>query len=165
MKEIFDHQDIQHRIWINWYHTGGLVAKYADNGLTKMRGLSYQQFLVLIVMKKLGENANATEMAKLLDKNTNTLSTILDRMEEKGLVKKIRDTQDRRLVWAVMTPKGKEKLAVTTKGSLVLFEKLTACFNKEELEKFDVLLDKLMKNTDKLVNPKKPAKKRKLYKD
>jgi len=27
-------------------------------------------------------------MAKLLDKNTNTLSTILDRMEEKGLVKK-----------------------------------------------------------------------------
>jgi DNA-binding MarR family transcriptional regulator len=165
MKEIFDHSDIQHRIWINWYHTGGLVAKYADTGLMKMRGLSYQQFLVLIVMKKLGENANATEMAKLLDKNTNTLSTILDRMEEKGLVKKIRDTQDRRLVWAVMTPKGKEKLSVTTKGSLVLFEKLTSVFTKEELETFDTLLEKLMKNTDKLVNPKKPAKKRKLYKD
>jgi DNA-binding MarR family transcriptional regulator len=165
MKEIFDHQDIQHRIWINWYHTGGLITKYADTGLTKMRGLSYQQFLVLIVMKKLGESANATEMAKLLDKNTNTLSTILDRMEEKGLVKKIRDTQDRRLVWAIMTPKGKEKLSVSTKGSLVLFEKLTSCFTKDEMEKFDSLLDKLMTNADKLVNPKKPAKKRKLYKD
>ena len=66
MKEIFDHQDIQHRVWINWYHTGGLVAKYADTSLIKVRGLSYQQFLVLIVMKKLGENANATEMAKQL---------------------------------------------------------------------------------------------------
>jgi DNA-binding MarR family transcriptional regulator len=88
MKELFDHQDIQHRIWINWYRTDGLVTKYADNSLIKIRGLSYQQFLVLIVMNKLGENANATEMAKLLDKNTNTLSTILDRMEEKGLVKK-----------------------------------------------------------------------------
>jgi len=61
-------------------------------------------------MKKLGDNANATEMAKLLDKNTNTLSTILDRMEEE------RPGQENpaipptgRLVWAVMTPKGKRK--------------------------------------------------------
>ena len=165
MKEIFDHGDIQHRIWINWYHTGGLITRYADSGLIKMRGLSYQQFLVLLVMKKLGDNANATEMAKLLDKNTNTLSTILDRMEEKGLVKKIRDTTDRRLVWAVMTPKGKEKLAFSTKGSLVLFERLTAVFTKEEMAKFDTLLEKLMKNADKLVNPKKTPKKRKSYRD
>jgi DNA-binding MarR family transcriptional regulator len=141
------------------------VTKYADTSLTKIRGLSYQQFLVLIVMKKLGDNANATEMAKLLDKNTNTLSTILDRMEEKGLVKKIRDTQDRRLVWAVMTAKGKEKLTVTTKASLVVFEKLTSVFTKEEMEQFDTLLEKLMKNTDKLINPKKTTKKRKLYRD
>jgi DNA-binding MarR family transcriptional regulator len=104
-------------------------------------------------------------MAKLLDKNTNTLSTILDRMEEKGLVKKIRDTQDRRLVWAVMTAKGKEKLTVTTKASLVVFEKLTSVFTKEEMEQFDTLLEKLMKNTDKLINPKKTTKKRKLYRD
>ena len=141
------------------------MTKYADTSLTKIRGLSYQQFLVLIVMKKLGDNANATEMAKLLDKNTNTLSTILDRMEEKGLVKKIRDTQDRRLVWAVMTAKGKEKLTVTTKASLVVFEKLTSVFTKEEMEQFDTLLEKLMKNTDKLINPKKTTKKRKLYRD
>jgi DNA-binding MarR family transcriptional regulator len=64
-----------------------------------------------------------------------------------------------------MTPKGKEKLTATTKASLVVFEKLTSCFTKEELEKFDTLLEKLMKNTDKLVNPPKPAKKRKLYRD
>ena len=165
MKEVFDHSDIQHRVWINWYHAGGLVTKYADSGLIKMRGLSYQQFLVLIVMKKLGETANATEMAKLLDKNTNTLSTILDRMEEKGLVKKIRDTQDRRLVWAIMTPKGKDKLAFSTKGALVLFEKLTSVFSKEEMAQFDKLLEKFVKNADKLANPKKPAKKRKLYTD
>jgi DNA-binding MarR family transcriptional regulator len=60
-----------------------------------------------------------------------------------------------------MTPKGREKLAVTTKASLVVFEKLASCFSKEEMEEFDTLLEKLMKNTDKLVNPPKPAKKRK----
>ena len=165
MKEIFDHQDIQHRVWINWYHTDGLVTKYADNSLIKIRGLSYQQFLVLIVMNKLGANANATEIAELLGKNTNTLSTMLDRMEKKGLVKKTRDTQDRRLVWAVMTPKGQEKLTAATKASLLVFEQLASCFSKEEMNKFDTLLEKLMKNTNKLVNPSNPTKKRKSYRD
>jgi DNA-binding MarR family transcriptional regulator len=50
-----------------------------------------------------------------------------------------------------MTPKGEEKLAATTKAILVVFEKLTSCFSKEELKKFDTLLEKLTKNTDKLV--------------
>jgi hypothetical protein len=46
-----------------------------------------------------------------------------------------------------------------------VFEKLASCFSKEEMEEFNTLLEKLMKNTDKLVNPPKPAKKRKLYRD
>jgi DNA-binding MarR family transcriptional regulator len=159
MENIFDHQDIQHRVWINWYHSGVLVAKYTDISLIKVRGMTYQQFLVLTMMKKFGEKATATEIAKLLDKNNNTLGTILDRMEKKGLVKKIRDTEDRRLVRAIMTPKGEEKLAATTKAILVVFEKLTSCFSKEELKKFDTLLEKLTKNTDKLVHPHQHDKK------
>jgi DNA-binding MarR family transcriptional regulator len=138
-----------------------LVEKYTDQKLIKARGLSYEQFMVLSVMKKFGKTANATDMAKLLDKKANSLSTIFDRMEKKGLLKKTRDTRDRRLVWAVMTPKGREKLAATTEASLPIFEKLASCFSKEDLEKFDSLLEKLIKNTDKLVNPPKPAKKRK----
>ena len=161
MKELFGYQDIQHVIWINWSHANGLVEKYTDQKLIKARGLSYEQFMVLSVMKKFGKTANATDMAKLLDKKANSLSTIFDRMEKKGLLKKTRDTRDRRLVWAVMTPKGREKLAATTEASLPIFEKLASCFSKEDLEKFDSLLEKLIKNTDKLVNPPKPAKKRK----
>ena len=165
MTDFFDHKDVQARIWVNWYHTSELVVKYADSRLSKVRGLSFQQFLVLLVMNRMGDNANATEMAKKLDKNTNTLSTILDRMEEKGLVKKIRDTEDRRLVWAVMTEKGKEKLATTMKASWALFEKLTSCFSQEEMKAFDVLLEKLMKSTVKALNPRKTTKKRRLNRD
>lgn len=160
MKDFFDRSDIQTRIWLNWYHTSGLIVKYADTRLNKIRGLSYQQFVVLLVMNRMGENANATEMAKKLDKNTNTLSTILDRMEEKGLVKKIRDTQDRRLVWAKMTDKGKEKLNSTVKASWSMFETLTAVFTPEEMKTFNGLLEKLVKNTSKLLNPPKPKKRK-----
>jgi DNA-binding MarR family transcriptional regulator len=162
MKDLFDRNDIQTKIWMNWYHTSELITKYADSKLSKVKGLSYQQFLVLLIMNKMGENANATEMAKKLDKNTNTLSTILDRMEEKGLVKKIRDTEDRRLVWAIMTEKGKDKLTATTKASWALFEKLTSCFSQEEMKTFDALLEKLMKTTSKELFPRKTTKKRRL---
>jgi len=109
-------------------------------------------------MNKLGKNANATELGKILNKHTNTLSTILDRMGKKGLLKKTRDKLDRRLVWAVMTPMGREKLAATTNASLAVFQKLSSCFSKEELVQFDTLLEKLIKNTDQLVNPPKRAK-------
>ena len=165
MMDVFGRNDIQHKIWVNWYHTGELIGKYADTRLNKVRGLSFQQFLVLLFMKKMGDNTNATELAKMLDKNTNTLSTILDRMEEKGLVKKIRDTQDRRMVWAVMTEKGKEKLAATTKASWVLFEKLTSSFSPEELKTLDALIEKLMKTTNNELNPKKTTKKRRTKRD
>ena len=151
MKELFDYRDVQHSIWINWYHANRLVAIYSDRNLIKVRGIPYEQFLVLGLMKILGKNANATEMGILLNKNTNSLSTILDRMEKKGLLKKTRDKRDRRLVWAVMTPMGREKLAATTNASLAVFQKLSSCFSKEELVQFDLLLEILIKNTEKLV--------------
>jgi DNA-binding MarR family transcriptional regulator len=165
MKDFFENPDIQTKIWLNWYHTSGLIIKYADTKLSKIRGLSYQQFVVLLIMKRMGENANATEMAKKLDKNTNTLSTILDRMEEKGLVKKIRDTTDRRLVWAVMTEKGKEKLSATVKASWATFETLTSIFTPEEMKTFNGLLEKLSKNTIRAMNQGKRVKKQQLDKD
>jgi len=159
LKDLFDYKDVRHSIWINWYHANRLVAIYSDRNLIKVRGIPYEQFLVLGLMKILGKNANATEMGKLLNKNTNSLSTILDRMEKKGLLKKTRDKRDRRLVWAVMTPMGREKLAATTNASLAVFQKLASCFSIEELEKFNTLLEKLIINADKLVHPPNRRKK------
>jgi phosphoribosylaminoimidazole-succinocarboxamide synthase len=50
-----------------------------------------------------------------------------------------------------MTPMGREKLAATTNASLAVFQKLSSCFSKEELVQFDLLLEILIKNTEKLV--------------
>jgi MarR family transcriptional regulator, organic hydroperoxide resistance regulator len=165
LTELFDYQDVHHSIWINWYNANRLVAIYSDRKLTKLSGIPYEQFLVLGSMKKLGKKANATEMAILLNKNTNSLSTILDRMEKKGLLKKTRDKVDRRLVKAVMTPTGREKLAAAQNASLEIFQKLSSCFSKEELIQLNLLLEILINNTDKLVNTSKRVIKRKQYWD
>ena len=62
LKDLFDYKDVRHSIWINWYHANRLVAIYSDRNLIKVRGIPYEQFLVLGLMKILGKNANATEM-------------------------------------------------------------------------------------------------------
>jgi MarR family transcriptional regulator, organic hydroperoxide resistance regulator len=160
MKGAIEPMDIKQKVWTNWNSASTLTARYADKQLSEETNSTFQQFAVLLVMKQMGENANATEMAKMLNKNTNTLSTILDRMEAKGLVKKNRDTEDRRIVYAIMTEKGKKKLVATEKANWELFDKLASSFSLEELKTLNALLEKLIKTTEKALKPEKPANKR-----
>jgi DNA-binding MarR family transcriptional regulator len=158
MNKNVNSQDIQQTFWMNWYQAYGFATSYIDTNIIKVRGLTLEQFFVLITMKSLSEKSTATEIAKLLYKRPNTICTIFDRMEAKGLVIKNRDQEDRRLVWATITPKGLKRLAVTSDASLAVFQKLTSCFSKEELKIWGSLLEKLIQNT-KSVSAPKPHKK------
>ncbi len=165
MKDVIESLDTKQRVWTNWNRAGTLTARYADKQLGKVTNSTFQQFSVLFMMKQTGENANATELAKRLNKNTNSISTILDRMEAGSLVKKTRGTQDRRIVYATMTEKGKKKLMEATKANLKLFDKLASSFSPEELKTLNALLEKLIKTTEKALNPEKPTRKRSRHVD
>ncbi|MDD5289036.1 MAG: MarR family transcriptional regulator [Dehalococcoidales bacterium] len=151
-------KDIRHQLWSRWHRTGYLMAKYADNILLRDAGISYQQFTVLMAMDYIANSPTATDLASRLDRNTNTLSTILDRMEKAGLVKKLRDLPDRRLVRAVMTEEGKEKYAAALKIALKVVGKLTKTFSEEELQTFVSLIDRLRKATNEELDAFKTAK-------
>jgi DNA-binding MarR family transcriptional regulator len=146
------------QVWQLWHSTGYLMGKYADNVLTKEVGISYQQFTVLMATSFISSTPTATDLASKLDRNPNTLSTILDRMEKAGLVKKLRDLPDRRLVRVVMTGKGKEKYAAGLKASQAVIEKLTSSFAEEELQTFVSLIGKLQKATYAELDSFKAAK-------
>src|SRR4030042_749606 len=103
--------------------------------------------MALYMLDRIGVAASATQIAELLDRNPNTLSTILDRMEKNGLVKKVRDKQDRRFVRIVMTKKGTNKLEKTIESGHVIIEKLAASFSEEELKTFASLIQKLLEQT------------------
>jgi DNA-binding MarR family transcriptional regulator len=150
--------DIRHKVWELLQHTNALLLKYADVKFLKERGISYQQFMVLYMMDRIGKSAGATQIAELLDRNPNTLSTILDRMEKGRLVKKVRDTQDRRFVRLVMTKKGKNKLEKTTESGQTIIEELATPFSEEELQTFVTLIEKLLKQTYEVLVPSKVKK-------
>jgi len=73
------------------------------------------------LIKSIGKNVNATLLSRILERNPNTLSTILDCMEKDGLVIKTRDTTDRRIVYPEMTAKGERvlKTAKVTSNKLI----------------------------------------------
>lgn len=165
MDETRVHTDISHKVWELLHHTNALLIKYADVKLLEERGISYQQFMVLYMMDRIGTGASATQIAELLNRNPNTLSTILDRMEKNGLVKKVRDKQDRRFVRIVMTKKGTNKLEKTIESGHVIIEKLAASFSEEELKTFASLIQKLLEQTYEVLVPQKVTKKLKTMND
>jgi DNA-binding MarR family transcriptional regulator len=150
--------DIRHKLWELLHHTNSLLVKYADVKLLEETGISYQQFLVLLMMDRIGKAATGTQIADMLDRNPNTLSMIIDRMTEGGLVKRVRDLEDRRCVRIVMTPKGKNKLAKTIDSGWSIIEQLGEPFTKDELRTFTALTEKLLKQTYRVLVPEKVLK-------
>ncbi len=133
------------RTWLLWQHLSDLLSNYFEETFVKSQRLSFEQFMVLLTMQFTGNESTATILSRQLERNPNTLSTILDRMEKGGLVKKTRDTVDRRLVMVTMTEKGKKKLAGAKKAGCEVITRLNAAFTKDEIKTFMSLINKMEK--------------------
>ncbi|WP_064817729.1 MarR family winged helix-turn-helix transcriptional regulator [Rhizobium phaseoli] len=68
-------------------------------------GLTYPQYLVMLVLWERGELPVKT-IGEQLDLDSGTLSPLLKRLEQSGLIKRIRDLRDERQVIVSLTPKG-----------------------------------------------------------
>jgi DNA-binding MarR family transcriptional regulator len=144
------------KVWELWHITNVLMEKHAEDTLAPL-GISYPQFLVLFVLNRAGTAATATDLARQLGRNPNALSMILDRMEKNGLVRKVRNLPDRRLVRIAMTKEGREKLAATFEVTQAMIDRLMAPFSGEDLDTFASLISTLQKGTTQDMKRKVPA--------
>lgn len=74
-------------------------------------GLTVPQLVVLRAISDLGE-VTSGRLAAGVSLSQGTVTVILDRLEEKGLVTRYRSARDRRIVHAALTPAGKRQLDV-----------------------------------------------------
>ena len=150
--------DIRHRLWELMDHTNTLLIKWVDVKFIKENGVSYQQFLVLLMMDRIGVSATGSQIANMLERNPNTLSMIFDRMTKAGLIQRARDMKDRRQVRIMMTRKGKIKLKETAESGWKIIEQLAEPFTDKELKTFVSLTEKLQAQAYKILVPKKATK-------
>lgn len=110
-------------------------------------GLTPCQFEVLIILCE-EDGILLSELGRRVSRDGPTITGVIDRMEKKVLVKRKRDSHDRRVVKVILTPKGKgmeEQLSLTKKQIL---EKITKNLSARELTLLDTVLVKMMKNVE-----------------
>ena len=110
-------------------------------------GLTPCQFEVLMILWE-EEGIFLSELGRRVSRDGPTITGVVDRMENKMLVKRKRDTHDRRAVRVVLTSKSKgmkEQLSATKK---LVLQKIARNLSSKEIASLESVLAKMMKNME-----------------
>lgn len=85
--------------------TKEVVKKYQE--MLKQLDLTYTQYLVMMVLWEM-KTIDMKNLGNLLYLNSNTLTPVINRMAEKGLISKERSSKDKRTLIITLKEKGEE---------------------------------------------------------
>lgn len=111
-------------------------------------GVTLQQYNVLRILRGAGPNGLATlAIAERMVERTPGVTRLIDRMEEKGWVTRVRCTEDRRRVWCRITEQGLHLLAPLDPQVNAVDDSLEQVLEQDELAALirylDLLRDRL----------------------
>lgn len=134
-------ETIDFHIKSNWLGIAGLYNQLAlKHDLTQATG-----FVLLNIDK---EGTAATKIAPIMGMRNTSLSRILKKMEEDGLIKRKPDTTDKRSVKIHLTPKGSSKKQIAKKVVKMYNEFILSHITEEEKECFFHVMEKIGKLTE-----------------
>ncbi|WP_448556851.1 MarR family winged helix-turn-helix transcriptional regulator [Thalassotalea montiporae] len=113
--------------------------------LLKALGLTYPQYLVMLVMWQAKQSVPIKTLCQQLDLDTGTLSPLLKRMEQANLLARTRSEQDERSVRISLTKEGKQLKQQAAQIPETMFS-LTG-LSIEEVVNLQQTLDKVLNNT------------------
>ena len=113
--------------------------------LLKKLGLTYPQYLVMLVLWDHKDPVNVKQIGELLDLDTGTLSPLLKRMESQDLIVRQRNKADERSVNIALTAHGKniKKDAKQIPAKLFALTGLSMAEMKSLRSSLDNLMDKM----------------------
>jgi DNA-binding MarR family transcriptional regulator len=95
--------------WRTMYQTYTRFKNCLEQVL-KEQGLTMEQYLVLTTIKYHDAPIRITDVARWIERSTNSVSMIVDRMVKAGLLRRVRDKSDRRVVNVFLTSKAENVL-------------------------------------------------------
>jgi len=128
--------------WIAIYQAYNAIYKLSELALLPHR-LSHPQIYLLGVLKSGGGMLTMGETSRAMVRQSQTMTGVVDRLEESGLVERVFDRRDRRKVWVRLTEKGERKLAEASPVADRLAEELFSALSDQELGDFQAKLEKL----------------------
>jgi MarR family transcriptional regulator, multiple antibiotic resistance protein MarR len=130
---------------------GHLVARARTALLTSLDmelepfGLTGAQFAVLKNVAE-GTAATAADLCRTMHYDTGSMTRMLDRLEEKSVLRRERCTEDRRVVFLRMTITGNELLPQLRSAAVRVLSRHLAGFSPEEVDNLKQYLDRMIEN-------------------
>lgn len=110
-------------------------------------GLTYPQFVILIRMHE-DKCTTAAELAREVNMDTGAMTRMLDRLECKGIVRRVRNTEDRRVVNLEVTDLGRELVDKVTVLGFNVLNRYFAGFSDDEMKLLESMLRRVIAQGD-----------------
>ena len=122
--------------------------------------ITHAQWLPLYKLRHEGRAMKAAELARELQMDTGAMTRMLDRLEKKGLCKRVRSSEDRRIVLLQLTPQGESIAALAPAVMSEVMNKHLAGFSKSEWQALLGYLRRMLENgaTAHAKGPRKPGR-------
>jgi MarR family multiple antibiotic resistance transcriptional regulator len=140
MVALEDH-DEDNRLYHLFAHARYLTFRAREKELQRYH-LSPEQSQLLAVAQALNNKATPSEIARYMIREPHSVSSLVNRMVEKGLVKKVQDLDKKNLVRVALTKKGQEAYELTTKRGPI--HRILGALNERERKTFTASLEKII---------------------
>ncbi|SOZ34612.1 MarR family winged helix-turn-helix transcriptional regulator [Cupriavidus neocaledonicus] len=104
------------------------------------------QFVVLNSIVS-GKGRTLSEFCKLLGYDSGAMTRLLDRIEAKGIIRRVENPADRRSYLVELTEQGKAVFPQARQGTQSAFRRMLAGFSEDDAEALRGLLHRILANT------------------
>ncbi len=120
------------------------IVEAIDQELAPL-GISHAQWIVVMLLGD-GAAATAAELCKILIYDPGAMTRLLDRLEKKGVLRRVRVKGDRRTVRLELTAGGKRLYPRIIDALVEVFNHLLRGFSKVEVRRLQDLLKRMIAN-------------------
>jgi MarR family transcriptional regulator for hemolysin len=124
-----------------------LRKRFYESSETK---LTIEQFGLLFAISNNEEDVVQQDMANFFGKDKSSILRLIDTLEEKELIQRIIDSQDRRKKCLFVTDKGNEVIKEYLKIEFQLLDELQRGLAESEMDTFYKVVHTIQKNAKKL---------------
>jgi DNA-binding MarR family transcriptional regulator len=131
----------------------GFIVNYAGRVITKLLNQHFHSFDITAeqwaVLNRLAEddkNFQQKELAKRVGKDPTNVTRILDQLERKGWIQRIRNETDRRSYLPQLTEKGRELNNLLTPIEVEVMKKVVDGLSDEQLDQLKRIFSRINQN-------------------
>jgi DNA-binding MarR family transcriptional regulator len=132
--------DITAKTWVLLNQAADAAYRATSKRLRAV-GVSFEQARVLFILGASSSSPTRTELSRILMRKPHTVTDLLNGMQRAGLIRRIKDEGNHKLVRVVLTKKGREMRKQVSLAPMPI--ELTSFLSSRELHQLSSMLEKV----------------------